>query len=156
MRFALWLQLANGVLLALLCLRYFGDTPLPADALARIFRVLMVPAHGLLLSFAILPLVLLPALAHPGRWIVVWGALCNGALAGLVWVDLGVFALYRFHLNAMVWNLVSSGAADEILVFSSTTGVRAATWFAAMLALEGLVSWAIWRGLALRSRLGGP
>ncbi|MGL6159636.1 hypothetical protein [Microbulbifer sp.] len=29
-----------------------------------------------------------------------------------------VFRLYRFHLNSMVWNLITGGAAGDILAFS--------------------------------------
>ena len=49
-----------------------------------------------------------------------------GTLLLIVVVNAMVYALYKFHLNSMVWFLLTQGAAMETLSFSSQT------WFAAV------------------------
>jgi uncharacterized protein len=49
-----------------------------------------------------------------------------GTLLLVVIVNAMVYALYKFHLNSMVWFLLTQGAAMETLSFSSQT------WFAAI------------------------
>ena len=49
-----------------------------------------------------------------------------GTLLLVVIVDAMVYALYKFHLNSMVWFLLTQGAAMETLSFSSQT------WFTAI------------------------
>jgi len=95
--------------------------PLPTDPVALLFRVLIVPSHFLLLSIP---------LAVPGaallwfrptrttRYLLVALAAASTLVIAL---DTQIFRLYRFHLNAMVWNLLTSGAAREILPLSART-----------------------------------
>ncbi len=69
-----------------------------------------------------------------------------GTLLLVVIVDAMVYALYKFHLNSMVWFLLTQGAAMETLSFSSQT------WFTAIaiaLLLYAIQLGALW--LILRS-----
>ena len=48
-----------------------------------------------------------------------------GTLLLVVIVNAMVYALYKFHLNSMVWFLLTQGAAMETLSFSSQTWITA-------------------------------
>jgi len=68
-----------------------------------------------------------------------------GTLLLVVIVNAMVYALYKFHLNSMVWFLLTQGAAMQTLSFSSQT------WFAAIAIAVSIytaqlgVAWAIAR-----------
>lgn len=151
------LAVANALLLSLLATRYFAFTPTPSDALARWFPLTIVPGHFLLLSaLPLLPCLLLAAW-RPGRAVLALAVVLFGLLATTIWVDLRVFALYRFHLDGMVWRLLTSGFAHEILPFSAATLASAALVVAVVLGLEALLAWGIGRAVARgRPLFAGP
>ncbi len=68
-----------------------------------------------------------------------------GTLLLVVIVNAMVYALYKFHLNTMVWFLITQGAAAETLSFSSQTWTAAAAITAAIYAGEIGVLWSITR-----------
>lgn len=67
-----------------------------------------------------------------------------GTLLLVVVVNAMVYALYKFHLNGMVWYLITQGAAMETLSFSSqtwaTTIAIAAALYAAQIAVLRLIT----------------
>ena len=71
-----------------------------------------------------------------------------GTLLVVVIVNAKVYALYKFHLNAMVWFLITQGAAVQTLGFSSQMWVSAAAVVATTFAAES------WLTVVL-SRRGG-
>jgi len=114
-----WLGLFTllvAAVVALFLLRYALSIPSVDGAAAWIFLALTIAGHSLLLAALIaLPLLLL-ALAGGSRRALTWGgsALCALLFLALA-VDSSVYRLYRFHLNGMVWELLTGGAATEIL-----------------------------------------
>ena len=57
-------------------------------------------------------------MALPRERFIFWIAILLYVLLQLlIEIDIRVYALYRFHLNSMVWNLITGGAVAEILVF---------------------------------------
>ncbi len=40
---------------------------------------------------------------------------------GIIFVDAKIFELFRFHINSMVWNLMTGGESTQILSLSTTT-----------------------------------
>lgn len=104
-----WLIAINAVLAMVIATRYFAFLPeLPSDALGLVFISAGTFSQMTLLALVIgllsLPLLLLPT--TPRR------LLQSGIAAfGLVVlaIDTIVFAQYRFHINAVVLDLVLSG-----------------------------------------------
>ena len=92
-----------ALLLALVGLRYLGDYPWPADAIAQVYTVLAYASHFAWLGVAPWLLVALPVtLLVPSRRVVI--PLCvvlGAATLAFVLVDSLVFAEDRFHLSAL-------------------------------------------------------
>ena len=72
-------------------------------------------------------------------------ALIFGTLLLVVVVNAMVYALYKFHLNAMVWFLLTQGAAMETLSFSSQTWLAAVTIAGSLYAIQAAALWLIAR-----------
>lgn len=66
----------------------------------------------------------------------------------LLLVDAKVFELYRFHINAMVINLIAGGEASQILSFSANTWGYAIAYVVGMFGLQAAVFWILltWLG----------
>ncbi len=155
LRWVGWFAVGNALLLLFLFRGYGALLPDGLAWPARLFLAVAAPGHAL--SLALLPAavaaavaLLLPRRLAVGAVLVALGWL----LAALVAVDAVVFRLYRFHLNGMVWNLLTGGAAGELLPISRATwlegGLRILGLGAAQVALAAL-SWSWVR----RPRRGG-
>jgi len=151
-----WFMLANtGVLLAVSS-QYLTTARWPETARGLVFLVLALPGHYALLAFLPwLPLALL-ALLLPRRAVVVGAALtAYVVLVMVVIVDTQVFALYRFHLNGMVVNLLTGGAAGQQLPISWATFAMAGAILVALALGEWWLAQAVWRWVARHRRLHG-
>lgn len=117
---ALWAALCFGCACTVLALGYFRTYPFPRDFLAQVFISMALPGHFIFFCFLLcLPSLILSQLLPKPRLILsVLGVFLGGFMLVLV-VDLKVFELYRFHLNSMVWQLLTGGAAGDIFEFSS-------------------------------------
>ncbi len=80
-------------------------------------------------------------------------ALEFGTLLLVVVVNAMVYALYKFHLNTMVWYLITQGAAMETLSFSSQTWTAAIAIAAAVYAAQIAGLWLITRSNAFAPRV---
>lgn len=146
LRWLTWFAVLNGLALTLLATSYLRHGPAPHDWLAATFITLAIP--GQLLSIALLPwpILALMALLRPSRrLLIVTAAAIYCALFLLVLVDTRVFALNRFHLNAMVWNLLTGGAATQILVFSARDWILAFGILLATIVSYGASALLLWR-----------
>lgn len=153
LRWGGWYLLANAFMLALLGLSYLSGAP--DGLLACLFLGLMLPVHFFELALIASPLALLPALLFRRRWALGWGVFAYALAVGVVLADIQVFELYRFHLNRMVWTLVTSGVAHEVIPVSVRTWSRVAVVFAGVLLVEGAAAWGIWRLVNRRHALHG-
>ncbi|MEH6421138.1 DUF3413 domain-containing protein [Pseudomonas sp. CGJS7] len=119
-----------------------------------IFLTLALPGHfvffGALLG--LIPL-LLGRIGRRMRWMTVSAVILQAAWICLLVTDAKVFALYRFHLNAMVANMVFGGAMQDQVVFSGTVWGLIALAVASVLALEIGLAWLWWRALDRRPGL---
>jgi len=155
-RWAFWFLLFEAFLGMGIGTLYLKATSLPADFLARIFLAVAYPSHFVFLAFLSLPLVALVALASPKRRVVtIAGVLSGSVLLVFLLIDSGVYSLYRFHLNGMVWNLVTSGEANEVLSLSWITWLTFFAIVAVLLAVQILVAQFLWRRVD-RLRYGIP
>lgn len=107
------------------------------QAKATLFLAVALPGHFLFFGalFGLVPLLLGWISRRPG-WMTVAAVLVQAAWICLLLTDAKVFALYRFHLNAMVANMVFGGAMLDQVVFSGAVWARIALVVAAVLALE--------------------
>ncbi|HTK96729.1 MAG TPA: sulfatase-like hydrolase/transferase [Pseudomonadales bacterium] len=76
-----------------------------------------------------------------------------GTLLLVVVVNAMVYALYKFHLNSMVWFLLTQGAAMETLSFSSQMWVTAVAVAASMYAIQAGALWWIARSAVTLPRI---
>jgi membrane-anchored protein YejM (alkaline phosphatase superfamily) len=125
----------------------------PGGSLGRAYLAFAVPGH--FLAFG--TLVMLPALAI-GLWprrarpMIITAVACQGLWLCLLLVDAKVFALYRFHLNAMVLNMVFGGAMQDQVSLSWSNWLQIAGVVATVFAALALLAWGCWRLLPPRPR----
>jgi len=151
-RFALF----NVAVISILLLRYASSIPEISGPLARTFFVLSVPAHAFSIVLLAMILPALLALLWPNRSFVTTIAVLVSILTCFtLMVDTEVFRLYRFHLNAMVWELLTGGAASETLPISSNTWLTMTGALLGLLLVEGGGATWIWltKGRAAKNKV---
>ncbi|PJL59495.1 DUF3413 domain-containing protein [Stenotrophomonas maltophilia] len=143
----------NAVLAAAIAL---GNVPLrdnPGGGAGLAYLAIALPGH--LLAFGalagLLPL-LLGLWPRSARTLSVSAVLLQGLWLCLLLVDAKVFTLYRFHLNAMVVNMVFGGALHDQVALSWKTWLQIALLVAAVFTAEGLLAWACWKLLPAAPR----
>ncbi|MCU1066245.1 DUF3413 domain-containing protein [Stenotrophomonas maltophilia] len=143
----------NAVLAAAITL---GNVPLrdnPGGGAGLAYLAIALPGH--LLAFGalagLLPL-LLGLWPRSARTLSVSAVLLQGLWLCLLLVDAKVFTLYRFHLNAMVVNMVFGGALHDQVALSWKTWLQVALLVAAVFTAEGLLAWACWKLLPAAPR----
>lgn len=126
-----------------------GNTPLqdnPGGALGLSYLALALPGHFLAFGALVSLPALLPALrARSPRPLQVTAVCLQAVWLCVLLVDASVFALYRFHLNAMVLNMAFGGALQDQVALSWSTWLQAAAVAGAVLLAEALLAWACWR-----------
>lgn len=147
-RLAWWsLFVACNALLAMMIT--LGNVPLadnPGGGAGLAYLAVALPGH--LLAFGALA-GLLPLLLGlwPGRarTLSISAVLLQGLWLSLLLVDAKVFTLYRFHLNAMVVNMVFGGALHDQVALSPKTWMQVGLLGGAIFTAEALLAWACWR-----------
>ncbi|EJN6829598.1 DUF3413 domain-containing protein [Vibrio cidicii] len=134
-----WFILINALVLMLIASRFFAFLPeFPSDPLGIAFILAGTWGQMTLLA-ALIGLLAIPALLLPQ-------SLRNGAQAliaslgvATLFIDTIVFAQYRFHINAVVLELVMSG---QIVSFPLSTWLMVIGGVAILLAAQwGLIRW---------------
>jgi membrane-anchored protein YejM (alkaline phosphatase superfamily) len=146
LRWAVWFALGNTLLLLGLFRCYLEMMPTAPSWPGALFLIVAAPGHAL--SLALVPAVLascvglvIPRRTAVGAVLVTLGS----ALAVAVLVDTVVFRLYRFHLNGMVWNLLTGGAAGELLPLSRATWAHGALEVLGLVGAQLVLAIASWR-----------
>ena len=147
-RLAWWslFVLGNALLATMITL---GNVPLydnPGGRQGLAYLAIALPGH--LLAFGALagalPL-LLGLWPRSARTLSISAVLLQGFWLCLLLVDAKVFTLYRFHLNAMVLNMVFGGALQDQVALSWKTWVQVGLLVAAIFTAEGILAWACWK-----------
>lgn len=134
-----YLIMVNAILAMLISCRYFAYLPeIPTDLLGFSFLVSSVFSHMTLLT-ALFSLVLMPFLLLPTvlRRLTISGFAALGLI--VLFMDTMVFAQYRFHINAVMLELVMSG---QVVSFPLST------WLMTLFGI--LLLWAIQYALIVR------
>jgi len=117
----LWSAFLNGILASLISVRGLLTTDLPDAVLTLFYLALQHIGHFQFYAFLVTIPLILVALVHPSRKALsILSVTIFGSFILLVFIDYAVFNLYRFHLNSMVWNMLTGGAMEEIFVFDLT------------------------------------
>ncbi|MRR56279.1 MAG: DUF3413 domain-containing protein [Deltaproteobacteria bacterium] len=155
-RWALWFMFANAAALMLISLNYLKSMPLPDKPLPQLFLALSYPGHFFSMSLYAAPLIAAAILIYPRRRFVFGlSIVLELSLVLVIIIDSLVFAQYRFHLNGMIWNLLTSGAASDVL---PVTGLL---WLILCIAIifialcEWLLAVASWRWVQKKRRRYG-
>jgi len=140
----LWtLAACNGLAATAMHLALAGGFSIDAIGL---FQIVATFAHFSALA-ALLAIVPWSAQRFGGaRSAVVLATLTFATLLLVVFINAKVYALYKFHLNAMVWFLITQGAAIQNLAFSPQMWAAAAAIAAATFAGEALLAIVLARG----------
>ncbi|WP_256383506.1 DUF3413 domain-containing protein [Photobacterium toruni] len=104
-----WFILINSLVLILIASRYFSFLPeFPTDPLGLTFIAVGTFSQMVLLA-AIIGVISIPVLFLPKQLRHIMQALIASVGVALLFIDTFVFAQYRFHINAVVLDLVLSG-----------------------------------------------
>ena len=129
-----WFICINALIVLLLSSRFFTYLPeFPSDPLAISFIILTSVSHSAMLV-ALLGLIVSPLLLLPNKLkrILVSAIAATGVV--LLFADTLVFSQYRFHINAVVVELLLSGQIVEfplstwLITIASILGVWFAEW----------------------------
>jgi uncharacterized protein len=133
------------------------NTPVAASVAPRweasAFLAIALPGHFIFFSalLGLLPIML--SLARRCPWLALSGAVLVYTLAACVLlVDAKVYQLYRFHINAMVMNMVFGGALGDQVDLTGADMLFAAGVALAVLVAEILLAMGWWRLVRRRPR----
>ncbi|MDI9240301.1 sulfatase-like hydrolase/transferase [Lysobacter sp. LF1] len=139
--------LGNALLASLIAC---SNIPLSSagDWRSLLFLLLALPGHFIFFG----GLVALPAwavgrLVRDPRWMIATAVTLQTFWICLLLADAKVFALYRFHLNAMVANMIFGGALNDQVTFSAGMWALIALAVVALAALEFISARLWWRAL---------
>ncbi|MCP3932616.1 MAG: DUF3413 domain-containing protein [Bacteroidetes bacterium] len=114
----LWTAVINGLLGSLISVQAITAGALPETLLGIIYLILQQIGHFQFFAFLLaIPFVILSILLPINRLVRSLLAATFFTFILLIVTDYAVFKLYHFHLNGMVWNLLTGGAIEEIFVF---------------------------------------
>nr|WP_123699663.1 sulfatase-like hydrolase/transferase [Stenotrophomonas chelatiphaga] len=123
----------------------------PGGTIGKLYLTLAVPGHFLAFgALAMLPALLVGLWTRSTRPLTITAVVMQGAWLCLLLVDAKVFALYRFHLNAMVLNMVFGGALQDQVSLSWSNWLQIAGVVAAVFTAQALLAWGCWRLLTPR------
>ena len=121
-----------------------------------LFLGLALPGHffffALLLS---LPLFLVGKFLLSSKKLVIPAVILFAIFVAVIFINAKVFGLYRFHLNGMVLNMITSGEALQILSISLVTWAILIIGLLALLAIEYFVAIVLYRYFAERNHRAG-
>lgn len=140
-RWLFWFFMVNAFACAGIALLYLRTANIGNDLPTRLFLMLSFPAH--FVTLALVPLALLLVLVifqQNSRFLTTTSVLLGTAALTILVVDTAVYSLYRFHLNGMVWNLITSGVASEVLSLTRATWVTFLGLVAVILAAETAIA----------------
>ncbi|MBW4055940.1 MAG: DUF3413 domain-containing protein [Proteobacteria bacterium] len=145
LRWAAWFITLNSAVLMLISLNFLKSMSIPEETFAKVFLAFAYPGHFISLAFYLFPLIALAILVYPERkFLFSISIVLETFLILLLIVDSMVFAQYRFHLNGMVWNLLTSGAVNDILPITGMIWLVLGLAIAAVAVIEWFIARASW------------
>lgn len=147
------LVLGNALLACLITLSNIPLTEAGSRWHSALFLLLALPGHFIFFGAIVaLPAYLLGRIVRDPRWMIALAVLMQTLWLCLLLADAKVFALYRFHLNAMVVNMIFGGALQDQVTFSAKMWALIALGAGVLFALQIAAARLWWQ--ALRRRPG--
>ena len=144
-----WLTLFTALNAAVAIAIAMGNIPWrgnPGGPLGQLYLALALPGHFLAFgSLASAVAAVLALFRRSRRALTLAAVIGQGLWLCLLLVDAKVFALYRFHLNAMVLNMVFGGALQDQVSLSPGSWLQVVAVVLAVFAAQALLAWACWR-----------
>src|SRR6185295_14985477 len=141
-----WFLLTTIALAIVIALRYFIAADLDAAPLSVAFRAAMLLTHMATLSaVALSPVLLLSVVAPRSVVVIAIGVVCSTFVLAALLLDTQVYLLYRFHINAGVFNLLLGGAARETFIFPGVMYAQAALAVMAVVLVLATAGCVLWR-----------
>ncbi|MBU8974856.1 sulfatase-like hydrolase/transferase [Lysobacter sp. MMG2] len=148
------LILGNAVLAVLITLSNIPLTDAASRWHSALFLMLALPGHFIFFGTLVaLPAYLLGRFVRNPRWMIVVAVTLQTLWICLLLADAKVFALYRFHLNAMVVNMIFGGALQDQVTFSAKMWALLAFGGAALLTLQVVAARLWWKALRRKPSL---
>lgn len=147
-----WFILINALIAMIIALRYFSFLPeLPTDSLSWSFLITSTITQLSLLTF-IIGILAIPFLFLPKMTCNIVQAMIAAIGLSTLFIDTSVFSLYRFHINAVVLELVLSG---EVVDFPLVVWAMVISGILVLFALQlGLIHWLGKGPVLMRLKLG--
>lgn len=115
-----WLVFFNGIIASLISIQAIFSASLPNTFLSFLYLILQQVGHFQFLSLLVAtPLVVASLLIPSKRLVWLLATVLFSAFILLTFTDYAVYKLYRFHLNGMVWEMLTGGGIKEIFVFDA-------------------------------------
>jgi len=144
-RWVAWFSFANTFFLLLIAFRYLHLMDWPSTWVAQLFTVLALPGHFVTVAMVPLLVVSVLIILLPRAAFIRTAALILSSIIVItLLIDAFIFGLYRFHLNGMVWSLISNGGITEIIPFSWVTWSIIILIVGTVISLEVALSKMIW------------
>lgn len=155
-RFIAWMAFINGLGLTLLSLQTVLSQTVSADKLSWLYTLLQQVGHFQFLTFLVALLFIILAMVVPNRkFIDSLVILGFSVLILLVQLDIIIFRIFHFHLNSMVWNLLTGGAAREIFVIDPINSSMAIGFLLFIVMIEWRLSHRLQQHLNTEKNLHG-
>jgi hypothetical protein len=117
LRWLFWFYFANIVLAVCLSCLYLRTLSVVPEPSSLLYLTLAATGHyaTILLPTFILSCLYIIAFKTSYVYLRIVTVLLAAGLLTVLFIDVTIYNLYRFHINGMVWNLIVSGVATEIL-----------------------------------------
>jgi len=160
-----WFFVANTILYFSIGLNYLFFMPnfnaIPLITLRGMvigwsFMLTGLLGQSAVFAFAVCFVTVILTLCYPRKWFVVSIAVALASAMGLfLIVDSIVYHLYRYHLAGVVWQIIQSGAATQILALSWVEYTFAAAIAIVLLLVELCLALLVWRWFCHKKRRHG-
>lgn len=132
----------NVLALAVVGRSYLSAVPEGTTATGWLAAWLGFVSNSIMLSAAVMIVATPFVLLWPRRWVI--AAVCPALFTLMnffVYADTIVFALYHFHFNGMVLNLLTTSGADDTLTLGRATLLSAVLALVVIIAVQAVLAW---------------
>lgn len=120
-----WAWLAHTAAGALAGLAWLASAPAPRTFAAAVFTYAALVSTAAILAFVLaLPLALAALAVRSWRALGIAQAVLGALLVAALYADTVVYALFRYHFNGMVWNVLTTPGAEDAVAIDAWTWWR--------------------------------
>ncbi len=136
----IWMSFFNGIIASAISFYLLNDFINFEPSLNYLYIWLQQIGHFQFFSLlSITPAILISLLIPSKRLSLILSSLIFSLFILLVFIDYSIFQLYKFHINGMVWNMLTGGALTEIFVFDLSNITTAIAILMAIIVIQILL-----------------